>query len=89
MADTIPDVLLKGVEYEDIYALTGITVSSSISIQSKALGGVYVQVSSTQPNANSKDGYLLMPNQSCLIDGTISKVWAIGKCAISVQEVDS
>ena len=88
MSDTIPDVLLQGVEYEDIYEETGITSGTSVTIQSKALGGVYIQIKSTQPDAKSKDGYLLMPNQSCLIDGTISKIWAIGKCAISVQEVE-
>jgi len=88
VSDTIPDVLLQGVEYEDIYEETGITSGTSVTIQSKALGGVYIQIKSTQPDAKSKDGYLLMPNQSCLIDGTISKIWAIGKCAISVQEVE-
>ena len=89
MSDTVPDILLKGEDYEDIYLLSGISSTTSVVIQNKTFGGVLIQINSTKPSKNSTDGYLLMPTQSCLIDGTITKIWAKGKCAISVQEVES
>jgi len=45
MSDTLPDVKLLGVEYQDIYDATGITPSTHIAIQNKRSVAVYVQVS--------------------------------------------
>lgn len=89
MSDTIPDIHLQGEDYEDIYLLSGITATTSVVIQNKTFGGVLIQINSTKPAKHSTDGFLLIPTQSCLIDGKITKIWAKGKCSISVQEVDS
>ena len=85
MSDTIPDLKITSNEYLDIYLSTGITVSTELSIQNKRSKPVYVQVSPTKPDHNSTDGYLLLANQSCVVKGSISKVWVSGDSTISVQ----
>ncbi len=88
MSDTLPDVKLLGVEYQDLYAATSITPGTHIAIQNKRSVAVYVQIAPNQPASTSTDGYLLLPNQVCILVGTISKAWAMGRSTISVQIVE-
>lgn len=88
MADTIPDIRLSGVAFEDIYALSNIGVGTSIIIQNKQSVAVYVQVSASQPHRESRDGYLLIGNESCIVKGDISGVWAFGTSKILVQVME-
>ncbi len=88
MSDTIPDVKLLGIEYQDLYDATGITPKTHVAIQNKRSVAVYVQVSPNQPASTSTDGYLLLPNQVCVVIGTISRVWAMGRSTVSVQIVE-
>lgn len=88
MANTIPDIRLSGTGYQNLYDLTGITVGTSIVIQNKQSVAVYVQIAPNMPNSASRDGYLLIGNESCIIQGTISGVWAFGTSKISVQVVE-
>lgn len=85
MSDTIPDLKINSKEYTDVYSSTGIQVATELTIQNKRSNVVYIQISPTKPPSSSVDGYLLLANQSCLVKGTISKVWASGDSTISVQ----
>lgn len=89
MANTIPDIRLTRTAYVDAYAATGIAKGTPITIQNKSTTGIYIQIKATQPAANSADGWLLMANDDCLVEGgTISGVWIIGAGAVSVQIFD-
>lgn len=88
MSDTLPDVKLLGVEYQDLYDATGITPTTHIAIQNKRSVAVYIQVAPNKPSSTSTDGYLLLPNKVCIVVGTISRVWAMGRSTVSVQIVE-
>ena len=87
-ADTIPDIELTGVDYQDIYAATGITVGTSLIIQNKTTGKVWIQISATQPPANSTDGFLMEPdvNFFVLIEAGESGCWVFGNGPLGVRE---
>jgi len=86
MADTIPDIRITRTAYTDVYAVTGITRGTGLLIQNKTSTGLYVQVKNTQPLPNSVDGFLLMSNETCVVDGhSLTKVWIIGAGAVCVQ----
>lgn len=87
MADTIADVTLNGDVYQDLYTATGISVGDALIIQSKTNDDIYIQVSASQPSADSTDGYLLKSIDPPVRVGTgASGCWALGKGPLSVQE---
>lgn len=88
MANTIPDVKLNGGGYQNIYDLTGIPVGTSVIIQNKQYNAVYIQIADVQPSKDSSDGYMLIGNESCIVEGTISNLWAFGVSKICVQVVE-
>jgi hypothetical protein len=86
MADTIPDIRISNTGYTDVYAATKIPKGTNLLIQNKTATGLYIQVRSTQPIASSRDGYLLMSNETCVVtSASISGVWIYGSGAVCVQ----
>lgn len=88
MANTIPDIKLSGSAYQNIYALTAIPAGTHILIQNKQSTAVYIQIQTSQPDSASRDGYMLVGNEACIIKGTITNVWAFGTSRICVQVLD-
>jgi hypothetical protein len=82
---TIPDVNLLGVAYQNLYAATGIVTGTAVTLQNKGSRPVYVQNIATQPSATSQNGYLLQPNESVDVKGTILGLWAKGTGPIMVE----
>ncbi len=68
MANTIPDITIVHTEYSDIYTLTGIDIGTQILIQNKEESEMIIQYKPTQPNASSKDGVILEPRGSMLVE---------------------
>lgn len=85
MADTIPDVPLLGVAYQDLYAATGITVGVDLIIQNKTSEPIRVQIASSAPAADSKDGVVVGPRGYITTGTGESGAWAFGEGLISVQ----
>lgn len=88
MSNTIPDVKLSGTAYQNVYALTGIAVGTHVLIQNKQSTAVYIQVQSTQPDTASRDGYMLVGNEACIVKGSITGLWVFGTSRICVQILD-
>lgn len=49
MADTIQNIVIPSGEWVDLYALSGVTVGTAISIQNIGVCDVYLAVRETQP----------------------------------------
>lgn len=86
MANTLPDIKLVSGPYINLYSVSGIASGTKVIIQNKTTPPVYVQVQGSQPASTSNDGFLLIPNEFCIIDSpTISGVWVKGSGTINVQ----
>lgn len=88
MANTIPDIKLSGTSYQNLYALTGIPVGTPVLIQNKQSVAVYLQLSPSAPDSASRDGFMLVGNEACIVKGTITGIWAFGTSRICVQILD-
>ena len=86
MADTIPDVIVVPTSYTDIYAVTGIVVGTELILQNKEETEFIVQISTSQPSADSVDGVILRPKSMKLVEVGSNEVWVIGVGMLSVQE---
>ena len=86
MSDTIPDVTVVHTTYTDIYAVTGIVVGTELILQNKEESEFRVQVTTSQPSADSTDGVILGPKSMKLIEVGSNEVWVIGVGSLSVQE---
>ncbi|MND43738.1 hypothetical protein D3C80_345360 [compost metagenome] len=84
---TIPDVVLSGAAYQDLYAATGIVVGTAVTVQNKTSTVVYLQNIATSPTASSKNGIALQPYTMVDVTGTIVGLWAKGTGAISVEVI--
>jgi hypothetical protein len=89
MTDTISDVTLLGVVYQDIYTATSIVIGTPLVVQNKsATNLVYLQISATIPTANDEDGRILYPGKEVFITGATTGLWAKGHGRLHV-EVDA
>lgn len=94
MADTIPDILVDDKSYSDINALSGLVAGTAMIITNKSPNNVRLQISSTQPDADSTEGEVLYPGPSTtsikLISAGESTVWgkALGyvDAPLSIQD---
>lgn len=82
MADSIPDINLNGA-WQNIYALSGISVGTSISIQNKSSRHTLVFIKATTPTGDV--GYSLAPLESITIDSGESGCWLKGNGYVFVQ----
>jgi len=89
MADTRPDVILNGEEYQDLYAATGITVGTKLILFNKSTSDVSVILSATKPLNNDTKGIRIEIKGSIrafTVDSGESGCWAKGWGPLSVQE---
>lgn len=89
MADTRPDVILNGEEYQDLYSETGITVGTKLILFNKSTSDVRVIISATKPANNSTNGIVMEVKGAMrpfTVDAGESGVFAKGFGPISVQE---
>lgn len=84
---TLPDVVLTGTAYQNLYTATGITVGTAVTIQNKSSSVVHLQNIGTQPSAGSVYGFVLLPNEFIPVTGTIAGLWAKGLGAIAVEVI--
>lgn len=82
---TLPDVNLLGTAYQNLYAATGITVGTSVTVQNKSSYPVYLQNLAATPDSSSKNGLLLMPYDVVPVTGTIVGLWAFGSGPVTVE----
>ena len=88
MADTIPDVILNGTEYQDLYSETGITVGTKLLLFNKSTSYIRVILSATQPTDNSTDGVIIEIEGAMrpfIVDAGENGCWAKGYGPLSVQ----
>lgn len=86
MANTINDVVLTLSAYVNVYTATSITVGKTVILQNKGNVPVIVQVKGSTPAANDRNGFVVLPNQSVVIDKTPAGIFALGDGPINVQE---
>ena len=80
--DTIPDVIAQIEQYIDIYALTGIAIGTPLLIQNKSESRMVIQISPTQPIAQSNDGTLFHTREEVYVDtGASGCTPPCSKCA--------
>lgn len=61
MSDTISDVLVPTTSYVDLNTLSGIAAGTALVITNKSSSDVRLQISASQPSADSTDGEILYP----------------------------
>lgn len=89
MADTKPDVILNGTEYQDLYAATGIAVGTKLILFNKSTSDVRVILSATKPANNSTDGIIMEISGAMRpfsVDAGENGCWAKGFGPLSVQQ---
>lgn len=82
---TLPDVNLLGTAYQNLYAATGITLGTGVTVQNKSGYPVLLQNIAAQPDSSSKNGLLLMPFDLVPVTGTIVGLWAFGTGPVTVE----
>lgn len=85
MSDTIADVILDNVNYQNVNALSGIPVGTKVLIQFKGSGNIRVQLKPFQPASSSSDGLQLISFEMYMIDKGESIIWAKGAGRLCVQ----
>ena len=84
--DTINDIHLAGVVYENVYAGSGIIVGTPLIVQNKSSGPVYLQISATAPPASDRDGFLVYPGKSVFVDDATTGLFAFGTGRLHVAQ---
>ncbi len=85
MSNTLPDVILDNVSYQNINTLSGIPVGTKVILQFKGSGSIRLQIKPTQPVVNSMDGVQLSTLEFYIVDSGESTIWARGTGRLSVQ----
>lgn len=85
MSDTIADVVLDNLSYQNVNALSGIPVGTKVILHFKGSGSVRIQTRPTQPVASSVDGVQLSSLLFYTVDAGESTIWAKGTGRMSVQ----
>lgn len=85
MSNTLPDVILDNVSYQNINTLSGIPVGTKVILQFKGSGSIRLQIKPTQPIVNSMDGVQLSTLEFYIVDSGESTIWARGTGRLSVQ----
>lgn len=88
MSDTLPDVVLPAKTPVDLYAETGITVGTKVSVQNIASGDVRVHVGAVEPTMGVSGGALLVTGQSGENTQGDSGLWAWNVSGGAVQVVE-
>ena len=88
MSDTLPDVVLPAKTPVNLYAETGITVGTKVSVQNVASGDVRVHVGAGTPAMGVSGAALLLPGQSGENTQGDSGLWAWNVSGGAVQVVE-
>lgn len=86
---TVPDVILNGKEFQDVYAETGIEVGKPVTVQNKTSASIYVQNTKDKPSDESTDGFILRPYDHIPVTGQITGLWvkSMGGGTVLVEEI--
>lgn len=87
MANTIPDVILDNVSYQDVNQLSGVPVGTKVLLQFKGSGNVRVQLKPFQPASSSTDGLQLISFEMYMVDQGESIIWVKGSGRLCVQVI--
>lgn len=89
MADTSPDVILPPRTPVNLYAATGITVGTKVSVQNVTSNDVRIHVGPVQPTMGVSGASLLRPGEAGENETGDSGLWAwsVTGAAVQVAEV--
>lgn len=87
MANTIPDIILDNVSYQDVNQLSGVPVGTKVLLQFKGSGNVRVQLKPFQPASSSTDGLQLISFEMYMVDQGESIIWVKGSGRLCVQVI--
>lgn len=87
MSNTLPDVVLDNVSYQNINAISGIPVGTKVLLQYKGTSNLRVQIKPFQPASSSLDGLQLIPVEMYMVDNGESIIWAKGTGRLCVQVI--
>jgi len=88
MSDTQPSIVLPSGQPVDLYAETGITVGTQVSVQNVTSGDVRIYVGATEPTLGVSGGALLVPGQTGENTQGDSGLWAWSVAGGAVQVVE-
>ena len=86
MTTTISDVVLTGTAYQDVYAATSIVLGTPLIVQNKSASTIFLQIKATIPDNSNRDGYVLFPQQSALVENATEGLWAFGNGHMHVEQ---
>lgn len=81
---TIPDIKLDNVSYTEMYAATGISPGTSIMVQNKTRGHVYIQYNDEKPVDLNNDGFIILEMGVWTVPAGNQKVWMKGQGFVAV-----
>ncbi|QNN99968.1 hypothetical protein phiPsa267_059 [Pseudomonas phage phiPsa267] len=84
---TIPDVILTGTAYQNLYAATGTVLGTSVTLQNKSRDEIFIQNIASQPSSSSKNGWVLAPLEAVDVTGVIVGLWAFGTGPIMLEVI--
>lgn len=91
MPQTLPDILVDGDSYTELYAESSIATGTPILIENKGATPVRIYEGGSEPSLSNTDGVLLFPGRRTTIPSGSLEIWA--RCtssgrtaAISVRE---
>jgi len=87
VANTIPDIILDNVSYQDVNQLSGVPVGTKVLLQFKGSGNVRVQLKPFQPASSSTDGLQLISFEMYMVDQGESIIWVKGSGRLCVQVI--
>lgn len=81
---TVPDVILLGNAYQDVYAATSIAVGTAVKLQNKSSTPILLQIITAQPAVSSSNGFIIPPLGFFDVPTSTTGLWAKGNGALAV-----
>lgn len=85
MADSIADIVLTGADWQDGYALSSIAVGTSVQIQNKTSGRVFVFFKATKPAVAFDQGFVLDSYDIYTVPASVTGLWLYGDGPVHVR----
>lgn len=85
MADTVDDVVLTGSDWQNGYTLSGIAGGTSVQVQNKTSGRVFVYFKATKPTSDFGNGLVLDSYDTYTVPASVSGLWLFGDGPVHIR----
>lgn len=87
MADSVDDIVLTGADWQDAYALSSIAVGTTVVIQNKTSGYVYLYIKATKPTSEFDNGYALNSGEALTLPASLTGIWLYGEGPVHIRSL--